>query len=175
MSWFRRLFGQRKNDSESHSPEETFEQLCEGGSVTEIQKAIRAGADVNKRSMHGGTPLMSAVKNPNAGVIALLVAAGANVNAQSTKGQTALMIAAMDNTNPKVIIELINAGADVNAQNHYGWTALLWAAQENTNPEVITALINGGADVGLPNLLSVCESNRNKEAILEVLKLAITK
>lgn len=151
----------------------TFEDLCESGTLKQVQEAAASGANVNERSQHGGTPLMSAIKNPDVEVIALLVRSGADVNAQTVKGQTALMIAAMEVSNAAVITALIKAGADPNLQNHYGWTALKWAAQENTNPDVITALIRGGANARFPGLLHACESrNRNKEGILAVLRAA---
>lgn len=116
---------------------------------------------------------MSSIKNPDLGVIPLLARAGAEVNAQTVKGQTALMIAAMTISNPQVITTLITSGADPNLENHYGWTALKWAAQENPNPDIIVALVAGGADATIPGLLEICESrNRNKDAVAAALKAA---
>lgn len=151
----------------------SFVELCKYGTPDDVQQAIDTGADVSKRNQHGGTCLMDAIYNSDPSVITLLARSGADVNAQTVKGQTALMIAAMEISNPEVISALLNAGADPNLQNHYGWTALKWAAQENPYPEVITTLIRGGADVKFPGLLDACANrNKNKDKISSVLKAA---
>ncbi len=56
-----------------------------------------------------------------------LLAAGADVNAKSSIGSTALLYAA-DAGHYSVVKVLIAAGADVNARNNRGWTALSRAA-----------------------------------------------
>jgi ankyrin repeat protein len=72
---------------------------------------------------------------------------GADVNAMSDYGMTALGLAAQYNQNPEVFTVLIRAGADIEALNAYdGKTALMCAAERNSNPEVIAALLQAGAD-----------------------------
>lgn len=176
MSIWKKLFGGEAGSTPGASSpkQQTFEDLCASGTLKQVQQAIDAGTDVNLRSQHGGTPLMSAINNPDVGVIPLLVRAGAEVNAQTVKGQTALMIAAMGSSKPEVISALIRAGADPNLENINGWTALKWAAQTNPNPDIITALVAGGADATIPGLLEICEShNRNKDAVAAALKAAV--
>lgn len=154
----------------------SFKEHCKYGTPEEVQQAITAGADVTERDQHGGTCLMDATDNPDVAVIPLLVQSGADVNAQTKNGQTALMLAAMSTKTPQVICALIDAGADPNLQNRYGWTALKWAAQENPNPGVIHALIKGGCYTHIDGLVDICErSNKNKEAVLAVLKAAGAK
>ena len=55
------------------------------------------------------------------------IANGADVNAKSDGGWTALMLAARNNENPEVIKILLKAGADVNVKGKYGGTALIRA------------------------------------------------
>jgi quinoprotein dehydrogenase-associated probable ABC transporter substrate-binding protein len=104
----------------------------------EAAKALmEAGANVNEPSGADGlTPLMIAAgqTSPAEGAMFLpgntrptdivqgLLGRGADVNAQSKSGTTALMIAATHN-NPPTIGLLIDAGADVNAKNSAGETA----------------------------------------------------
>ncbi len=89
----------------------------------------------------GITPLMNSVKDKSPAQITALLEAGADVNAQSKDGWTALMIAAEYNPDPKVLTMLIDAGAQVNMRDRLGASALMAAAAKNQNPEVINTLI----------------------------------
>ncbi|MCR5220169.1 MAG: ankyrin repeat domain-containing protein, partial [bacterium] len=71
---------------------------------------------------------------------------GANPNAESESGWTALMLAADENGDPEVVGALLEAGADVNRKTGRGWTALLRAVLGNDNPEVVKILLDAGAD-----------------------------
>jgi ankyrin repeat protein len=57
-------------------------------------------------------------------IVEILIKAGANVNARSKWGDTALMFAALAGNNIDMIGLLIKAGADVNAKNDLNGTAL---------------------------------------------------
>ena len=98
---------------------------------------MEAGADVNvPAGADGLTPLMVAVAQnaPAEGAMFLpsstrpleiakgLIERGADVNAKSKSGTTALMVAATHN-NPPMIGLLIEAGADTEAKNNQGKTA----------------------------------------------------
>ena len=71
-------------------------------------------------------------------VITLLVNAGADVNAKSKNGKTALMYAAEKNDNPAVVQALITAGADTGIKDSlfFGKTAKDYA-KHNPNPAVL--------------------------------------
>ena len=107
------------------------------------------------------------------------IEAGANVNATTGWGGTALMLAARFNPNHRVVTALLEAGADINARDAGGSTALMWAGN-NRYPEVITAvitaLIEAGADVnardqnGNTALHHVTQFNLNPEAITVLLE-----
>ena len=73
------------------------------------------------------------------------LAAGTDVNARDSIGETPLHYAAR--WGHKGIAELLIAnGADVNAKNDYGYTPLHWTAN-NGRKEVVELLIAKGADV----------------------------
>jgi uncharacterized protein len=78
-----------------------------------------------------------------------LLKQGADVNARTGKGATALMWACffgrMD-----VVKLLLKNGADVNAKDARGWTALMTTAEQG-HPAVMKLLIAKGADVNARN------------------------
>ena len=95
----------------------------------------------------GTYPLHLAAANPNPAIAQVLLDAGADVNALSGLGRTPLHEAAAGNSNPAVIELIVGAGADVNALESNGFTPLHAAAWYNPHPEIATALIAAGADV----------------------------
>ena len=118
------------------------------GTVQDVRAALDSGADVNLHQGDTGmTALIAAVKY-NQEVIALLLAAGADVNAKDTQYDgTALMWAAYTASASDVIMALLKAGADIGAKDNRGMTALMWAATHNLNPEVTDTLLKNGADI----------------------------
>jgi uncharacterized protein len=90
---------------------------------------------------------MFAVKNRNVSLIRTFLKAGADINATTETGATALMIAADD---AEVVKELISAGAKIDAVDKNGWTALFHAVEMNQLQKLET-LLKHGADVNLKN------------------------
>lgn len=108
--------------------------------------------------------------------VADAIKAGADVNAKTNSGWTALMLAARNNQNPEIIKLLLNAGADVNAKADRGITALMVAAADyQKQPEVIKLLLEAGADVNAKNkigttaLIFAAANNVNSEVIKTLL------
>jgi ankyrin repeat protein len=76
------------------------------------RKLIDKGAKINAgEHSGGGTPLMTAALNGSAPMVALLLQAGANVNARDSAGSTALT-EAVRKGDAEVLALLLNAGAD---------------------------------------------------------------
>lgn len=92
--------------------------------VEALKSLLGAGACVDQRDANDFTPLMLACLHGSAEAVALLVDAGANVNAVSRGGGTPL-IRAVDRRGPSaaVVEGLIRAGADVFAKTGAGHTA----------------------------------------------------
>jgi ankyrin repeat protein len=116
--------------------------------------AARKGADPNAANRRGETALILAATQYQAAAVELLLEKGANVNARTTSGRTALMQAIdgpkdFDNENhivysPEIAKLLIAAGAGVNAGDAEGNTALKLAARRGY-AEMTAALQTAGA------------------------------
>jgi len=81
----------------------------------------------------------------NIDIAKLLIAAGADVNAQSIHGDTALMYTSVTG-HPEIAKMFIEAGADVNARSNNGSTALMLAI-DPVHTEIVQLLLEFGADV----------------------------
>jgi len=94
-------------------------------------------------------PLLRAVRAGHPEVAVLLLAAGADPNAQSESGNSALIMAANAGDQP-LVAALLQAGAEIDHRNQAGNSALMLAAK-NGWTEVVGALLEAGADTGLRN------------------------
>lgn len=92
------------------------------------------------------TPLELATFLGKSEFVAILLGAGADVNALSGLGRTALIEAAMKD-HSAIALSLINNGADTNFKNPLnGWTALIFAA-DNGSARIIELLIKKGVKI----------------------------
>lgn len=121
---------------------------CSAGSLGVAKLLMDAGADVNAATSLGSgreMPLVcetAAQDRPE--VLALLLAAGANVEAQGPSGLTALHLACyLGNT--RTAEQLIDAGANVEARQAEGYTPLMMAANAQQE-EAVELLLRKGAD-----------------------------
>jgi ankyrin repeat protein len=119
------------------------------GDVTMAQMLIKSGAKLTATTRVGNyTPLHVAAQQGRAGVVKILLAAGADPNARTIGGSTALHYAATSSS-ADAVSELLAAKADPNAREfEWGQTPLMYAADAN-RAGAITALLQGKAD---PNL-----------------------
>ena len=136
------------------------------GNAAMVNALLRAGADANAAFGDGETPLMVASRSGSAEVVKLLLESGAQPNAaESFRGQTAVMYAAVEN-HAAVIRALVAAGADVNVRTREykfqdlvggaggiihdrpqgALTALMFAARQGAR-EAAEALVAAGADI----------------------------
>ena len=114
--------------------------------VENVRLLLDKGANPNATSQTGATPLM-AVRSSD--VVALLVSRGADVTAQSKRGETALGDAAGRGDLVAVRL-LLDKGADVNAKDYRGYTPLMHATQyDRDSPDVIRLLLARGASVNV--------------------------
>jgi ankyrin repeat protein len=109
---------------------------------TKARSLIEGGADVNRRTPYGTTPLNRAVVVGFKDIVELLIAKGADVNAKDNWNWTPLHSSVYGH---KDIVELLIAkGANVNARNGSGRTPL-WYAKDEGNTEIVELLRKHGA------------------------------
>lgn len=120
-------------------------RAAEAGDATRIEALLANGVDINSRDKRGFTPLMYAAANDRVETIAFLVRRGADLNARSDIGETAVICAIRyGRGKPETLKTLIDAGADVNTVMSDGGSALSWANRKK-RPESIALLVKAGA------------------------------
>lgn len=116
--------------------------------VDTVRMLIDAGGDVDARNYVAATPLIIAASHGCPRVVRVLLDSGADVNAVSDHGNTALYMAAGEDSKlgTETVKLLIEAGADVNVKRP-DWqdTALMTAVQFGA-PETVRLLLEAGAD-----------------------------
>ncbi len=120
---------------------------CLGGESRAATEWVKAGANIHARTPEGATPLMLGARWTQ--VVAMLLKAGAEVNAIDDDGHSALTHAIVrpirwEATDSSMTVQtLIEAGADVNRRDRQGITALGHArrvlAEFNLEEEVFRA------------------------------------
>lgn len=108
---------------------------------------IGAGANPSTANRAGATPMRLAAINGSAGMLELLLDAGADLDEALTPyGDTALMMAARTGKLEAVEL-LLDRGAEIDAAETWGGTtALMWAISEH-HPDVVKLLIDRDANV----------------------------
>ena len=148
------------------------------GHAQDVVKFIKEGASLRMAmsGMYSGFYVLhAAVCNSRPDLVAILLKNGADVNAKTSIGRTALHVACSSKTkamSKNIICKLIFYGADVNAQNNitrdvknaigYGPNGLeymdilngdtpLHVAVSNGRPDLVQMLLENGADVRAKN------------------------
>ena len=111
-----------------------------------VRTLLDAGADVKAAAKDGLTVLHLHFRKRSKRLVEMLIARGADVNANSTKG-TPLHRAARGNS-VKCIRLLLEHGADVSARClKRNWTVLHYAMQRHKPRKVVQMLVDAGVDV----------------------------
>lgn len=97
----------------------------------EVATVIGMGADVNY-GVTGWTALHSAAGHGNLDMINLLIAHGANVNAQNAVGETPLHGAAYGK-HKQAFEVLVKHGARVETKDEQGWTPARWEEEREAD------------------------------------------
>lgn len=115
------------------------------GRVDEVALLLASeDADPNCVSKDGTSLLQAAASGGHAGVVPLLIAAGALVDEKDAKGWTPLVTATFSG-HGECVRALAKAGANLEETDPAGKTALMHAASLGNVP-VISALLQGGAN-----------------------------
>jgi ankyrin repeat protein len=128
-------------------PQLTPWEVCSVGTAEQVRTEVeKDAAFVKTYSKNGWTPLHAAAYGDNVAAIAVLVQAGADVNARAkNKFDNTPLQVSMLTQSVRAAKALVDAGADVNARQAEGFTALQGAA-ESGDVESIRLLLAAGAD-----------------------------
>ena len=110
--------------------------------INMVKLLLDKGADVNKKTEYGKTPLHYACIGDNLDMAKFLIDNGADVNAKDDNGETSLhIISKQYGSNTELIKLLIDNGADINSRDNKNRTPLYYAK----NKEVRDLLRSKGA------------------------------
>ena len=101
---------------------------------------LAAGADLDRQTPSGETPLIIAAGRSDRALVSWLVANGVDIHRRNTLGDSALLVAVRANA-VDVARALVKAGASVSRKNRMGLSARDIAKQKG--PEMVAALASG--------------------------------
>jgi ankyrin repeat protein len=139
------------------------------GEYSQVQKLLRAGADVNTADIDGTTALMHSVIESDVKMMTLLIERGANVNAKNALDSTALMYAATNLAKTRL---LLDAGADVKAKGKLGATPMNVAVTAFGSTPVLRLLTAKGAEPE-DRLMAAVAQKGDLEAIQFLLSIGV--
>lgn len=123
---------------------------CSYGNLGLVKLLVKRGANFNVKDKNLWTPLMYALFKEKKKTAKYLIYCGADLNAQTKSGNTALIIATTNYRCFSCIRLLLRRGADPNLQNKAGNTALFYAADSGFF-DVVKLLVKYGINVNIKN------------------------
>jgi ankyrin repeat protein len=122
-------------------------EASEQGDRELVDLLLKHGANVKSTNRVGWTALHNGAMNANTGIVADLIAAGADANARETFHGTTPLHWAAASGNREVVKLLLAHGANPNVKETFtGATPLIWAASGRSSISVIKILVDHGAD-----------------------------
>jgi ankyrin repeat protein len=137
--------------TQTPSANSRFYQAIRQDDLPALQALVNSEG-VDAKDAQGQTPLMLAAAFGSPEALRLLIANGADVNATSNSGVTALHWAVTSVTKTRM---LLDANADVRARSQLGRTPLIVAASATGTADVVRLLISKGAEVNVADTTGV--------------------
>ncbi|KAK2811327.1 hypothetical protein FQN50_002203 [Emmonsiellopsis sp. PD_5] len=137
-----------------YSAASALQWAADHGQQPATKLLLSLGADPNGPLDSSDRPILSAARRGYAGVIELLIDAGAAVEWDMNGDETAKvspLIAAAVAGSEEVVELLLRRGATVDFADKLKWTAVFFASKEGSAPAVVRLLLRHGAD---PNRLN---------------------
>ena len=129
--------------------EESLFEAVISNNLSNVEYAIKNGADVNKQYEDGSTPLLWAVSQGNPDIVIHLIEQGAKINKGTIDGITPLYVA-VRNGYEAIVKYLIEHGANINTGINSKTTPLYIAAR-NGYENIVKYLVENGADINKGN------------------------
>ncbi|RST05263.1 hypothetical protein E2C00_15320 [Streptomyces sp. WAC05374] len=127
-----------------------FFEAVHGGDEDTVVRLLRAGVPAEAADGDGDTALYLAAVSGHAGIVRLLLAAGADPGRGSGRGAGDLpLCGAACGGHTDVVRALLAAGARPDQREEFGFTALAWAVRQGF-ADTVGVLLEYGADPGLP-------------------------
>ncbi len=142
------------------------------GNVEVVEVLLEAGVSPNGKNFLEGDSLIRAASRGYEKIVEALLKHGADVNAVSTTGATALMGA---DDNPEIVTALIKAGAKIETTDKKGWSAIFYAVKYIQTAK-LKILLQNGAKINLKDEkgispLILAEQIKDTKLQAEIIKL----
>ncbi len=122
-----------------------LEYAALSGSIARAERALKNGAQINKKNIQGSTVLAISIQAEQQQMAIMLLAQGARAGVVNKNNDSALHLAVLHDM-PELVEELLRKGVNVNSQNKQGRTPLMQAIKTKNNL-LIKALLTQGADI----------------------------
>ena len=119
-------------------------EFFENASISDVERCVLAGADLEERNKHGWAPIFWAAWIGNPDAVGALLDAGADFSARDNDGRSPLHLVAAKG-GAEMVTAMLSAGAEIEARDKNGWTPIFWAARLG-NTKALGALLEAGAD-----------------------------
>ena len=118
---------------------------AEAGRTADVERLIRAGADLEARDAQGRTALLLAVAGNHVAAAKALLAAGASPNTQAANRDTPWLLAGASGRTD-ILAAMLPLKPDLSLRNRYGGNALIPAC-ERAHVETVKLLLTSSIDV----------------------------
>ncbi len=149
----------------------SLHRAARDGNLRSIERAIARGADVNRQSVMGYTPLYVAALFGQGAIVDILIRAGADLDTVGEARLETALVGAMRGRHLDVARQLLETGADPDAKHEVANPPVFWALSLD-EPAWLQLLFEHGADPaatntsGEPLLFQAIEYGQRDSAML---------